>query len=356
MNPENKHSPLFSMERPWNDNPNSIWLGSTLVLMRNVEKFHFPHKLSLEGRIQVMALLSKALLACPELRQAKLWRAEETSPSEKEFLVEHFLSTQSFQQMHTGDAFVLNETGEFLAVINLKDHLLLEWVDIKEELEGSWERLAQVENALCSSLVFAFSQKWGFLTADPNECGLGLKGTVFLHLPALLLKYEKISDLIQEEWMELSGFQGDPEAFFGDIVAFRNRYTLGLSEETVLAQLRTVATKLSLEEKSARAQLKNGPEKETAEIKNMISRSYAILLHSYQLEAVEAMEALSLIKLGLDLEWIQGTSHTLLNRLLFTCRRAHLLSLLPHFVREEDMVHQRATYIHQNLKGVELLI
>jgi protein arginine kinase len=356
--PDKSNPPLLCNESPWNNNSNSIWLGSTIALNRNVEKFKFPGKLSSDKRKQIISLLARDLVASDQLKNPKLIRAEDMPPIEKEFLVEHFLSDQSFHQAYAGEAFVLDETGEFLAVLNLRDHLMLEWIDPREELENTWDRLVKIELELSKSANFAFSPKFGFLTSDPGQSGTGLIVTIFLHLPALVYSdsLDEILKKNKDDGVVQTGLQGDPNELIGDIVAFHNSYTLGITEENILSSLRTLATKLVVEEKSFRQHLKQESEIKQAEAKDKISRAFAILLHSYQIEAVEALQALSLLKLGHDLGWLKGTTQTVLNKLLFACRRAHLLCHYGAKISQEELPHKRAEFIHHALHGLELLI
>jgi protein arginine kinase len=355
--PDKNNHPLLCNNGPWKNNANIIWLGSTLVLLRNLEKFNFPGKLATDKRKQIISLISRDLLDNDQLKKPKLFRAEDMPPIEKEFLVEHFLAHQSFHQAYTGEAFILDETGEFLAVLNLKEHIFLEWIDAREDLENSWDRLVKIEGGL-KSVNFAFSSKFGFLTSDPTQCGTGFNLTIFLHLPALL-NTNQLDDIIKknkDEGIEQTGLQGDPNELIGDIVAFHNSYSLGITEENILTSLRTLAIKLVIEEKGMRQHIKQSSENEIADVKDKVSRAYAILLHSYQIEAIEALQALSLVKMGLDLEWLKGTSQVALNRLLFDCRRAHLLCHYGQKISHEELPHRRAEFIHQALHGLELLI
>lgn len=350
----NKSNPLLSSQNPWL-NDNHIWLGSTLTFLRNLEKFKFPGKLGDDKRKQIVALIGKDLLVDKDLKNPQLIKAEEMPPIEKEFLMEHFLSTQDFHQAHVGEAFVLDESGEFVAILNVRDHITLQWIDCREELEKAWERLVNVEKNLTNNLNFAFSSRFGFLTSDPAQCGTGFFVYIFLHLPALLYSHQlnEVMEKYKDETIEQTGLHGDPQDMIGDIVVFHNRYTLGLTEENVLASLRTLATKLLVEEKSARLRIK---QKEDSDIKDKISRAYAVLLHSYQIEAVEALNAISLLKLGLDLEWVSHTSHADLNALLFNCRRAHLLCHYGQRLTQDEIPHRRAEFIHQALKETTLHI
>lgn len=356
--PQNPNFPLLCQENPWKSNENLIWLGSTINLTRNIEKFNFPSKLSTEKKQQMLPFLSQDLLNTSLLKKPKLIKAEEMGPIEKEFLLEHFLSSQSFHQTSVGEAFLLDETGEFLAVLNLDNHLMLEKMDVKEELESAWDYLVQIETHLSKSLGFAFSPQFGFLTADPTECGTALSVSLFLHLPALihLNQLEEILQKNHEDSIIQTGLQGDPHEIIGDILALHNNYTLGLTEENILSSLRTLATKLVAEEKSARTNLKQTQTTDSDFFKDKISRAFGILVHSYQIEAIEALQALSLLKLGLDLNWVQGTTQSVLNELLFSCRRAHLLCHLGQKIEQQELSHKRAEFIHQQLQGTTLLI
>lgn len=355
MSDSNEFHPSISGMTPWIKNPNSIWLGTTLTILRNVEKFPFPGKLTEEKRKQILALLGKDLLKSELLIQPIMIKSEEMPPSEKEFLMEHFLTPQSFIQAHGGEAFVIDETGEFLATLNVRDHLTMTMVDHREELEITLDKLIKLESNLSKSIKLAFSSRFGFLTADPMQCGTGLLVYVFLHLPALIFKNkldEKILK-VKDEGLVHTGFQGAPQDIIGDIVVFHNGYTLGVTEENIVTSLRTLATKLLVEENSTR--LNFSPE-DLVIMKDKVSRAYAILLHSYQIHAVETLNALSLLKLGLDLGWVSNTTHAVLNQLIIKCRRAHLQFHYKEKINPEDVLHKRSEFIHKALQGVNLLI
>lgn len=339
----------------WIGSQNNIWLGSLLTLTRNVDQYKFPGKLSIDKKKQILGLLSKGLLIDEEMKKAQLIKAEDLQPMQKEFLMEHFLSQQSFTQMQGGEGFVIDETGTMLATINLRDHLTLSVVDASGDLDNCWRHLTNIESRLSKDISFAFSSRFGYLSAEPMHCGTGFVSYVYLHLPALIYtnQLDEMVKKIKEEGVEQTGLQGAPHEIIGDIVVFHNSYTLGVTEENIVTLLRTIAAKMSAAEKSARSKLLQG---EHAQIKDKVSRAYAILLHSYQIDAIEALNAISLIKLGLDLGWVTNTTHADINSLLFGCRRAHLLCHFEEQVKPEELPHRRAEYIHKVLKGITLHI
>lgn len=355
MSETNGSQRIVMQAKPWIDNDNSVWLATTVGISRNLEKFEFPSKLSQERRKQIISLITRELNADDLFKQLNVHKAEDLTSIEKEYLSEHFVSTMIFQQTHAGEAFALDDTGQFMAVLNLNDHVHYVLLDIRGEIENTLNRLIKIESSVGKKLNYSFSPKFGFLTADPMDCGTALSITAFLQLPALV-HTTKIDDTLEkyaDENIVITGIQGNPTELIGDVIAIQNNYTVGLSEESIGSTMRNFTTKLLLEENSARSKIRGSQD---GEIKDKVSRAYAILMHSYNIEAVESMNAISLIKLGLDMEWIKGVSVKDLNQVFFACRRAHLLSLFKEKVPQDQLTHKRADYIHKTLKNLQLAI
>lgn len=347
--------PFFNFADPWSSNENSIWLATTISLYRNIEKFNFPPKLLPEKRKQVLDLISKELLNLETLSKPVFMKAEEAKPAEKQFLYEHFLTPYSFHEAYTGEGFILDSTGQFLATINVRNHLQLQLLDLTGEMETTWNRLAKTEMLLGKSMNYAYGAKFGFLTSDPSECGTGLILANFLQVPALI-HTDGLSEYLikhREEAIAISGIQGKPNELVGDIISIRNNYTLGLTEENILTFLRNFTTKLLVKEKACRSHIK---EQQNPIIKDKVSRAFGILMYSYRIETVEALNAISLLKLGLELGWVKGATNALLNALFFQCRRAHLLRQYTEEFTQEEIPHKRSEFIHRTLKDIQLMI
>lgn len=358
MTKENdKSNPILNQNKPWQNNDNNIWLASTINLHRNIQKFNFPIKLSTDRRKQVVSLLSKEILALSILKNPTLIRAEEIGPFEKEFLVEHFLSNDNFIQAHSGEAFIIDDTGQFLASFNLRDHLHLQLIDCKGELENSWNKLLKIETAIGQNLSFDYNTKYGFLTADMGNCGTALIVSIYLQLPALVHteRLDEVLDKNADESIALFGIQGDPTEIIGDVLVVQNNYTLGVTEETIISNVRAFTTKLLIEENSARNAIRSSS---NPDAKDKISRAFGILTHSYQIDAIEALNAISLLKLGVEMGWVVGITREAINHLFFNCRRSHLLSQFPEKTNlsQEEIIHKRAEFIHKTLADTKLTI
>ncbi len=348
------HSALFQ-KKPWEDNLNNIWLASTITVHRNIDKFLFPSKLEKDKRAQIISILSKELLKSQHLQRPFLIKAEEIGPVEKEYLVEHFLSSRGFQQAHSGEAFILDETGAFLTTLNIGNHVNFELIDCSGELETAWNHMVKIESELGKAVNYTYNSKFGFLTSDPTICGTGFLLTVFLQPSALIHtgKMQQIMPKIRQEGIVITGLQGNPNEIIGDIYAIRNNFTLGLTEENIISQIRLFTTKLMVEERNERTHLRKNID---ADLMDKVSRAFGVLIHSYKIEPVESLNAISLIKLGADLGWLDGVSPKELNQLFFECRRAHLLAKFDEEIPLDEISHKRAEFIHQVLKKAKLKI
>lgn len=346
---------FLSDKKLWHANANKIFLASTVSLKRNIEKFNFPGKLGSDLQKTIISLVSKELMKDPQIKGVVLFPAEKAESFDKEFLMEHFFAKQKVFQAHTGEAFMIDESGSFLALLNIDNHIEFFIIDVMGEMESSWNRLVRIETELGKSIRYAFLPRFGFLTSDPGDSGSAFEATAYLQLTGLIHtgKIDEILESTADESFSITGLQGSPTEIIGDVLVIKNNYTLGMTEETIISSVRSLVTKLTVEEVAERTKIKSESQ---AEIKDRVSRAFGILVHSYQIEAIEALNAISLVKLGLDLGWFEGITIEELNLLFFNCRRAHLLSQFSSSITSEELSHKRAEFIHKTLERVKQLI
>lgn len=352
---KNETHPIFRLKNPWETHSHNVWLASTLNLNRNLSKFKFPSKLDKVREEQILSLIWEGIKTSPQLTQPTLYRSEDIGPLQKEFLIEHFLIMDGFHQAHAGEGFIIDDTAELLAVINLHDHLQLNLVDTQQEIEKSWNRLVKLEGHLGKTLDFSFNTRFGFLTSDPRIAGTSFVVTLFLHIPAIIHTGElpELLEREKEEEVEATGLQGKTSEMIGDILVARNTCTIGLTEEYILTTMRMWATRAVVAEISLRKKLM---ENNNEPIKNKVARALGLLTHSYQLEVIEALNALSLVKLGVEIGWILAPASLNLNQILFNCRRAHLMSLSKEAVDIPDLPRHRAAYLQEIATQLTLTI
>ena len=339
---------------PWDQSSNPIWPASCFFLHRNLSDYSFPSKLSPEQSSKLLEELKTVFLNLQELKDPSYLPAEILSAQEKEFLCEHFLGQEGWQNASKGQAFIFDSSAKFLALLNFQDHLLLQLIDCKGEWEQAWNSLNKIEESIGAKLAYAFCPRFGYLTSNPKRSGLGLLAVCYLHLPGLIRSKTLIDTLKVDPnpGIEALGLLGNMDEMVGDFLVLKNNYTIGLTEEAILNDLYKTASYLILSEKAQRLQYK---ETNSPEIKDAISRAYGLLMHSYQLETQEALNALSQIKLGIDLGWVTGISDEEINEIFFRCRRAHIAQSDQKIsLNEKELAHARAEHLHGKLKKITL--
>lgn len=339
---------------PWVDSVNPIWIASSFVLHRNLAQYPFPLKMSDAQLSQSLPILQNLLTSSQLLEKPVAFDATHLDPSEREFLFEHFLCLEGFQNTLKGQAFVLDRSNLFLGILNLHDHLHLQWIDYQGNWEKTWEKLNQLDNEIGSQVELAYHPRFGYLSSQPNLSGTGLVIHVYLHLPALVHTEQLADTLIKHKPEEVTVTSLQGQELIGDLVVLKNTFTLGVNEENILHSLHLTAMRLMTIERALRTQLKQSP---ATAVKDLVSRSFGLLAHSYQIQTKEAMQALSLLKLGLDLGWVNKTTHGQLNASSFLCRRAHLMHQLGKLSCEpEELPHRRAEWLHPLIQQIQLTI
>jgi protein arginine kinase len=348
-----KDSPVYNLKDLWSNQTHPIWLASLLNVRRNLAKMQFPAKLDSSRQEQVVQLIYDAVKSCPNLSKPRLLPSQHLNFIEKEFILEHFLLFDGFHQPHSGEGFIIDDSAEAGILINVQDHFQLNFMDTKQELEKSWNQLAKIEGHLGKSADFSFNPRFGYLTSDYRQCGTALTVTLFLHVPAIIHSGE-LPDLLerqQEDEITVCGLQGHSTEMIGDILVAKNRCTLGLTEEYILTSMRMWATKTVVHEVNARKKIAS---EGSESLKNKITRAFGLLTHAYQVEAIEALNTLSLVKLGTELGWIEAPKELNLTKILFNCRRAHLLRSLDFKAEIGELPKKRAEYLRAIAQQLKL--
>ncbi|MCI0382766.1 MAG: protein arginine kinase [Chlamydiae bacterium] len=339
---------------PWNGE-NVIWPSTLFVLRRNLSQYLFPSKMDQNTGAQLLSLLKNSLAPISDIKEPYFFSDSDLSPSDRELIYERFILPKPFQETSKGIGLMVDQLLSMIVILNRENHVEIYLIDPKNNLDTSWATISKIDTALNQTLNWAFSSRFGYLTSNPAECGTGLTAIAHLHIPAII-HMNQLTDLLgkqNEEEISAKSLVGNLEEIIGDILTIQNNYTLGVTEENILRLIQTSANKIASLEKTLRSHLK---QELPPAIKDQISKAFGILFHSYQLEAKEALNLLSLLLLGLDLGLVSGVNERKMNELMFKCRRGYLSHLLPPPTDPKETSHQRAEFLHQQLKELSLKI
>lgn len=144
------------------------------------------------------------------------------------------------------------------AVVNEEDHLQMQAMSAGGDLQPLWRQLSLVDDGLQARGVdFAYSQKWGFLTACPANVGTAMRAGVTLHLPALAYmgRLDNLFRWLMRGGLTAQGIYGDEDCgdtAWGDFYRIGNQITLGASETELLQRLAVVIPVIVDYEREAR--------------------------------------------------------------------------------------------------------
>jgi protein arginine kinase len=328
-----------------------IVMSSRVRLARNLVDFPFPGWAKKPERIQSCEKLRQAVEALPEMNDGFAAGIEAFSALDKQVLVERHLISREHAAKGEGSALVLSADQVLSVMINEEDHLRMQCVLPGLQLDRAWEAIDAVDTALESRLQYAFSPQLGYLTACPTNVGTGIRVSAMLHLPALVLA-EQINQVIQavnKLGLAVRGLYGEGTEALGNVFQVSNQMTLGDSEEEIVERLNKVVAQIIEHETDARALLL---EKQPRSVYNHIGRAYGILANAHSVPSKEAINLLSLLRLGIDLALFGDTPKSLTDELFLLVQPAHLQLTAKEKLNAQQRDHHRADLIRERLRDV----
>ena len=271
-----------------------VVVSTRIRLARNLEDYPFPAKLDTAGKAQVNALVRDALLgSCGEdlsyIEMENLTRAQAVSMAERHLVSPEFASEVK------GRALLLSEDESVSIMLCEEDHIRLQVMEAGLALDSAYKRADDLDNAISSKLKLAFDERIGFLTQCPTNLGTAMRASVMLHLPALAKSGQitKIASTVSKLGLIIRGAYGEGSSPNGDMYQLSNQVTLGISEETALSNLKSIAQQLVAQELALREQIIRNPVWE-----DKIFRALGILKNARLMSCEEFMQLSSLVRLG----------------------------------------------------------
>jgi protein arginine kinase len=246
---------------------------------------------------------------------------------------------------------VINRAETFSVMINEEDHLRMQALRPGFQIREAWAAIDRFDSALEKKLDFAFDSELGYLTACPTNLGTGIRVSAMLHLPGLVLG-EQINPIIQSVnklGLAVRGLYGEGTEALGNVFQVSNQMTLGESEIAIVERLEKVMSQIIEHEENARQTLM---EKKLKVVLNHIGRAYGILANAHSISSKEAMNQLSFLRLGVDMDLFPGTNRSLVDELFLTTQPAHLQKQVSEKLSAEDRDLIRADMVRERLKNV----
>ena len=317
---------LIAASSELTDNASSktaIVLMTRIRLARNLAGQPFPGWARPAQRTQIMGACREAVGASAPMKRALSVAVEELGELEKQILVERHLISRELSGSAQGSAVLISKDQSFSVMVNEEDQLRIQILRAGFQLKKACTTINEFDTALEASLDFAFSPTLGYLTACPTNLGTGMRGSAMMHLPALVIggQMEKIVRAVNQLGMVVRGLFGEGSDASGSIFQISNQTTLGESEEEIIKRLNSALQSIIEHELNAREKLL---EADAGKVFDKVGRAYGILQNSHLLSSSEAMNLLSLIRLGVDLGVFSDAYRSIIDRLFIETQPGHL--------------------------------
>ncbi len=275
--------------------------SSRVRLARNLKGYPFrlteaQHK---EIADKVFAALQNNPTIGPEFEKKQIIpRSTEAS----QLVEEHLISPELAQN---GGWLIVSKDSGVSIMVGEEDHLRLQVIGTglcpKECLETANRIAALIE----SELPFAYDERLGYLTACPTNIGTGLRASIMLHLPMLTATGEigRMTGYAGSRGCAVRGAYGEGSKAVGGFYQISNQVTLGASAAELTEKLVETATTIIDAEKKAREQVRSQNE---AGLRDRIYRAAGTLRSAYLIDTSEAVQCISDVLVGLQMDLLSG--------------------------------------------------
>src|SRR5450432_4632100 len=326
-----------------------IVVSSRVRLARNLRQRAFPGWAKKAERMQILELIKPRVEELPEMQDSFSELLQDLSALEKQVLVERHLISREHAAKSVGSAVVMNRRQTLSIMVNEEDHLRMQSIRSGLQLKQAFKLVDKIDSALESKLEFAYDQRLGYLTACPTNVGTGMRASAMLHLPGLVLS-ELINQVIQavsKIGLAVRGLYGEGTEAMGNLFQISNQTTLGEKEDEIISRLSKVIETIIEKEHDARQML---IQKKADTLWDQIGRAYGVLTYAHAMTSKEALNLLSIMKLGIDLGAFPEDRRLPVDELFIDTQPAHLQKTSQQKLNAEERDFLRAQIIRDRLK------
>lgn len=300
-----------------------VVLSTRIRLARNFEATPFPERASKAQRRDILSTCEDKVGAVRPMRNGTFFKVDQLSDLEKQVLIERHLVSRELCEGHSDSGVYINRDQSCSVMVNEEDHLRIQFLKSGFNLNSVWKQIDAFDTNLEDSVDLAFSHELGYLTACPTNLGTGMRASVMMHLPGLVIteNMERVIRSVNQLGITVRGLFGEGSDATGHVFQISNQQTLGESEGDILKRLGNVLKTVIDQELNARFKFL---EEHRARLFDKIGRAYGLLGNAHVLSSNEAMNQLSLIRLAVDFGMIGEDYRSEVDRLFIECQPGHV--------------------------------
>ena len=327
----------------------NIVISSRVRLARNIDGYPFYIRSTAENKKKILDDVRASIESNKIFKEALFISLKDLSDLDRQLLVERHLISPDHMETPEFKAVVVDKEEILSIMVNEEDHLRVQVLKSGFNLMDAWRIVDKIDTVLSEKIQYAFSTKWGYLTACPTNIGTGLRGSVMVHLCALNMTNQvaKVFQAISKLGLTMRGLYGEGTEASGDFFQISNQVTFGRSEEEILGNIERIVNKIIMREMATRSLLL---EKKKDEINDKIWRALGTLKSARIISSNEAIMLLSIIRFGIDLGIVKDIDFHVLNELFILIQPAHLQKIAGKLLSPNERDGRRAELLRERLK------
>jgi protein arginine kinase len=330
-----------------------IVLSTRIRLARNLQGYAFGPRARVNDRAAVLDRVRDVVGKVPHLEGGRVQELSDLDRRTATLLLERRLVSRDLLGEKegpplSGTAVVMGAPRGVSAMVNEEDHLRLQSLHSGLNLREAWNAVDALDEELGQELPYAYHHEFGFLTSCPTNVGTGVRASVLLHLPALVLTKEiaKVLQGLAQMGLTFRGLYGEGSEVVGNFFQLSNQTTLGKSEEDLVDHLdRMVRQVIQYELRARQVLMRNA----AAVTEDKIWRAYGLLRYARSLSFEELMNLLSGVRLGASLKLLPGLRVYPLNKVMIFTQPAHLEEAAGRDLTPAEGDAHRAAYVRRIL-------
>lgn len=329
-----------------------IVMSSRIRLARNLAEFPFPNRADEAAKAEIDALMSERMAALAQRQKLNYIRVSDLNALDRQFLVERQLISRELSESSGPRGVGISDEENISVMINEEDHVRMQVIHSGFALDDCWAEINRVDDLLEQEISFAFDERLGYLTACPTNVGTGIRVSVMLHLPGLVLTkdIQKVFQALQKLRLAVRGLYGEGSQAMGDFYQISNQVTLGRSEEDLIKTIKEVIPSILKYERRARESLLRDSRDG---LHDQISRAFGILSSAQTITSEETLHLLSSVRMGINLGLIEELEIPAINELLILTQPAHLQKVRKTPLESAERNIARASLLRQRLTARE---
>ncbi|MEC8330388.1 MAG: protein arginine kinase [Verrucomicrobiota bacterium] len=300
-----------------------VVLSTRIRLARNLADSPFPERANLSQRGEVLEKCQSKLKQLAKLKTGAFYELGTLNDLEKKVLLERHLISRELCDDNQSTGVFINKEQTCSVMVNEEDHLRIQFLKTGFNLKSVWKQIDAFDTELEGLLDMAYDSNFGYLTACPTNVGTGLRASVMMHLPGLVIAehMERVIRAVNQLGIAVRGLFGEGSDATGHVFQISNQQTLGESEAQILDRLGNVLKTIIDHEVNARFKCL---EENRSKLLDQIGRGFGTICNSHIMSSNEAMNLLSLMRLAVDFQILPEEKRAVIDRLFIECQPGHV--------------------------------